>query len=321
MTQPEIGPQRIRSSGVIGSDGIGVIPFDLTGYLTGRRGVITRMIAGLSIGRAATLAQDSFTRTVASGWGSPSIGPDYLVFGNNASSVNGSQGILNNNSSSNTRFEVLPLDVGSCDITFLIASVAASPSDWVSAIILFKDTGNFYRFTYSIAAGDPRTLTIAKQVGGSGTVLATTTKNGAPPVKLRFRKAGTLLQGKMWVASALEPTTWDLEFDDNPPGLDGIGAVGAAAVTFTATIAANIDDLLVVGTVENPIWDAYIGEPSDPSNLVDSSQGVALPRWVPSLVNGLPVSSGDVLTIVASDGAAGSELVASLYLTSAPVSV
>lgn len=72
----------------------------------------------------------------------------------------------------------------------------------------------------------------------------------------------------------------------------------------------------IVGTaLQNPTWDAFIGDLSDPSNLVDSSQGTRLPKWVPALVNGQPISQGDILTIVAY-GNPGTQLVASCYLAS-----
>lgn len=102
---------------------------------------------------------------------------------------------------------------------------------------------------------------------------------------------------------AISPGIGFLTFDFTPYLQGKIGII-------TRLIAA----IVQVGVPVIPSWDAYIGDPNDAKNLVDSSQGQLLPRWVPALTNGQPIRNNETLTIIAKQTTPGTKLISGCYL-------
>jgi hypothetical protein len=324
--QPGIGPQRIRASGVVDSNGVGIITFDFTGYLTGRRGAITRMIAGVAIpaGELANIASDAFQRVVAGGWGSSDSGQPWTIIANpeagpGAFLVNGTEGHIDTSSVAGL-FHIAMMGLSVQDATILgtIGLPVLGTASVFGHNARVVDTNN-YVGAHTTGNVSPFTIRLDKRVAGVDTTLIQTTKALVMPCKCRFTLDGNTLSGKWWNTTDPEPDAYDISTGLNVPAPIA-GGVGFQSFTTGTVPHRTLDDLLVSSaTPSSPHWDAYIGDISNPSNIVDSSQGVALLRWVPALVNGQPISQGDVLSIVALEGTPGTQLVASCYLVTEPV--
>jgi hypothetical protein len=322
LPAPDIS--RIRTSATIDANGLGLLVFDFTGYLSGRRGVITRMIAGLAVGvgELADLASDSFTRTVVDGWGSADVGGTYVLSGVDPAAnfdVDGDEGTITGGTQG-AHLATLPLNVVNCTMLASFVNLGGGgASERYGLAARYVDVNNYVAGGVSGNAS-PWTLHIRQVVGGVDTQLVSTTKALTFPVNCRFTLDDQVLSVKAWNDDGSpEPADFDIAAGNGPTAV--AGSVGCYYNAPAGTFTRRYDDFLV-STAEpaNPTWDAYIGDPQNPGNLIDSSQGIALPRWVPSLVNGQPIFQGDALTIAAIGGTPGSELVASCYLASEAVS-
>lgn len=314
MPQPAIGPQRIRSSGTVGNDGLGLIVFDFTGYLSGRRGAITRMIAGLAtpVGELIDIANDTFSRTVANTWGNADSGQAWTVTGAGWDVAGG----VGTTPTTLLNINTLPLNIQDCTVLSHLPNLPGAATAKHGLVGRHVDASNYVYA--SIDGSTPKNQIIVKRVAGVETTIASTTRTGLPTdLNHRLTFDGTVVSYKVWDSSLSEPAAYDIQ-----SGLAPTPVSSNFGIYFAPPSGGSqqYDTFLVSSaTPQAPTWDAYIGDVHNPSNLVDSSQGVALPRWVPALVNGQPVSQGDVLTIVATGGSPGSDLVASCYLVTEPV--
>lgn len=327
----ELGAQRIRAIPTeIGTDETGDITFDFTSYLQGRRGIVTRMIAGIVASGAGQALLDSFTRTVAANaWGTPDVGPTYQTSGSHSGtqySVDGDQGKDGPGGgglATNGNQVFSPVAVADGQIVGTLSDTGSTPNAATVQGLIARalDASNFIAADIQGNAS-PYTIQLAhRNAAAADTVLISTTKALTAPIRCRLSFEGSTMQGKWWTETDPEPSTFDLSVT-TPNILTGGGGMGGRMRDAAAWSGVLFwDDLegLDQPTAANPTWDAYIGSPDDPTNLIDSSQGIALPRWVPSLVNGQPVFQGDVLHIVADGGRAGDLLVASCYLVTEPV--
>jgi hypothetical protein len=311
---------RIRTSAIVDDDGLGRLEFDFTGYLTGRRGVITRMIAGVAVGvgELADLASDSFTRTVVDGWGSADVGGTYALSGVDPAAnfdVDGDEGTITGGTQG-AHLATLPLALTNCTMLATFVNLGTGGAgDRYGLAARYVDVNNFVVGGVSGNAS-PWTIYIRQVVGGVDTLIVSTTKALTFPVNCRFTLDDQVLSVRAWNDDGTpEPADFDIATGATPAAV--AGSVGCYYNAPAGVFTRRYDDFLV-STAEpaNPTWDAYIGDTQNPGNLIDSSQGVVIPRWVPALVNGQPVSQGDILTIVAIGGTPGSQLVASCYLSS-----
>ncbi len=87
-----------------------------------------------------------------------------------------------------------------------------------------------------VASQGTQRIKLVKRVNGVLTVLATSTAidaNGDGNLKVRLEVVGSTIRGRVWLATAAEPTTWDVTATDTSipdPGLAGFYAWGPAAV-------------------------------------------------------------------------------------------
>lgn len=325
MAGPDIN--RIRTAATVDATGQGLLVFNFTGYLTGRRGTITRMIASVAESGGALL-RDNFGRTVAAGgWGTPDFGPAWVALEEAATlSVDGARG--RSSTAVVTRNAIhSPIAATDAEILYLLTradtGTGGSTTDQARALLRVQNLDNYYYAAVgNFFTANAQSIRISKRVAAVETDLVSSVLSVnalLPPIWTRFSVIGTALAMKAWRYGDDEPIAPSLTTTDAAIATAGGAGWGSTAPGATAE-DFSIDSLVVapgsaVVTV-SPTWDAFIGDTSNPSNLIDSSQGVILPRWVPALVNGQPVSQGDILTIVASGGTPGQKLVASCYLAS-----
>lgn len=317
---------RIRSKSVVDATGEALVPLDFARYLIGARGVVTRLIASVATS-GSDLLRDDFQRTVAAGgWGSPDVGPAWSVLEEGGTLfVDGArgrstQGVVTRNAIQS------PIAAADAEMLYLLATAnqpsgGGSTGDQARAILRVQDLNNYYYASVeNFFIANAQTIRVARRLAGVEANLASLAVGVGellPPIWIRFSVIGTALQAKAWRWGSPEPTSALVSANDG-----NITAAGGAGCGFTAPGATGTDfmaDALVVSpgsavVTNSPSWKAFVGDVNDPSNLVDSSQGAAIPSWVPSLVNGQPVFQGDILTIEADNASPGAIVTVSCYL-------
>lgn len=318
---------RVRADSVtVDSNGSGTIEYDFSSYLSGRKGIITRMIAGVAPGGASSaVLLDSFTRVVAANaWGTPDTGPPWAITVGTLFSVNGTTGLKGSAADGQAQAAAaVGVENGNAvatlsNMNLTLSRVYGITARQVGTVGVQCFVGNAAPPNLGIAlcSGDIST-TDTVQLIASSKVFATLL------IRMRFDWNDRTLRAKFWDSIDPEPDDFDLAVTSPSIPAPAPGGVGIFGNSGPGTVNRfNADDIEVFSTPATPAaptWEAYIGDPQDPTNLIDSSQGLALPRWVPSLVNGLPVFQNDRLRIVASGGTAGDLLVSSCYLGTEPV--
>ena len=213
----------------------------------------TRQVTVTAVPPPTTLATDSFTRTVSSGWGSATTGGAWTVGGGSTRfAVNGSVGLQS------------PAIGGT--LTATLAGVSSTATDTTVGVSMDTvPTGPVY-------------LTVAGRVVGSATYGARLKLMPTGVVQLHTERTGTVLAGgtlpdltltagqqlrvrvqvqgtsptvvrvKAWAAGSSEPAAWQYTTTDSTVGLQSAGAVRLQTYlssSATALAVARWDDLAV----------------------------------------------------------------------------
>ncbi|GAA2159414.1 hypothetical protein [Glycomyces lechevalierae] len=162
---------------------------------------------------------DSFTRTVASGWGTSTSGHAWSITGGSASeySVNGTRGIVAIAAVNSLRsVYITALPVANIDRTFTvrIPVLATGAAIQVRAAARWDVAANTY-LTARVQAETDQTMTLQlmRVVAGSVTTLRSRTIVGlthstTADYRIRFKVQGSWLFAKVWNAASSEPTQW-----------------------------------------------------------------------------------------------------------------
>jgi PKD repeat protein len=188
-------------------------------------------------------ALDPFTRVVANGFGTATVGGPWSLSGAAASfSVNGTVGRIAGVLSANRSAYLATVVQHDMDITADVAidRAATGGGVYVSVIGRRASAGNDYHVKLRYLPGGSVTAYLVRNVGNVETILATAPVTGvtvAPGDVLRVRlqvsgAGSTTVQAKVWPASAVEPVTW-LTTDTSaaPAVLQGTGDVGVLLYT------------------------------------------------------------------------------------------
>lgn len=202
----------------------------------------------------AGILSDTFTRTVASGWGTATSGQAWTTAGGSASdySTDGTAGKMSLGTRNVTRQATVPLDSADSDVTVTVSPsvVATGSSGWIVAGMLarYQDASNYYTARAEFKETGVAGLSIYKIVGGTATFLGGVepgTYSAAQQWRMRLQVIGTSVKAKLWPLASPEPGPWSLTATDT--ALTGRGDLG-----LTATLAAsNTNTLPVVVTWDN----------------------------------------------------------------------
>lgn len=213
---------------------------------------------------APVLAQDSFTRSVASGWGKAEVGGSYAAAVTSGVSVNGTAGLLTVPKGQDRRLRLT--GVSSADIDALITlRAAALPTGGTGLYVgptlnTTADGASYFQPQLKIAPNGTAVLRILLLRGATTTAL---TGNVAVPftvtpttkVMLRVRSKGTAtrtLSAKVWRQGTAEPAAWSTTATSAAlAGAGSLGLVGYASAGGTAATIA-VDDLVVTSLANNP---------------------------------------------------------------------
>lgn len=208
-----------------------------------------------AIGRAAS---DSFTRTVANGWGTADSGQPWTRFGSAAAAdyaVNGSTGRHVMNSRNVFRISALPA-VSLADVETVV-TVTAPPlptGDGVYVYTLARtnaDVTSYYFARLYFGTTGFTSLTLHKRVPAE-TLLATYSGSLAYTAgqlwKVRLRVNGSTLSARHWLASGPEPTSWFITATDTAlaaPGGVGLRSFVGSSNTSALPVTVAYDDFAI----------------------------------------------------------------------------
>lgn len=209
---------------------------------------------------AATIvvAQDSFARTAATGWGSADTGGVWTTSTPSASNVSGGSGALVLTAGATRRATLTSTSAAN---TVATASVSidktASGSGAYSGLVARWVSGDFYQVRTRFLSGGAIAL---QALHGDSTLLSNATVSGltyAPGTILRMRVevtgfSPTTIRGKVWAASATEPSAWAVSVTDSTPALQKAGAAGIlsylSSAATNAPVTTRYDDLQITSS-------------------------------------------------------------------------
>ncbi len=186
----------------------------------------------------STIAQDSFGRTVANGWGSADLGGPWTLTGSAANfTVNGSAGTQKVTAIGGSTAAYLNGPVGSdLDVRTKIATdkAATGQGQWINITVRKVSTNNEYRVR--VRMGSTGVFLAAAKLAGSSSssLVGAEISAGLSYVpgqyyQVRAEAIGsnpTTIRAKVWVDGTSEPSAWMLIRTDATAGVQGSGSIG-----------------------------------------------------------------------------------------------
>jgi len=221
----------------------------------------TRPVTVIDPSPITTLAQDLFTRSVASGWGSAPTGGAWTVSTPTASTVNGASGVITSTIGAGRTAYLRSVSSTTTDMVMSLASDKLNTGGGLTvsavgrsiggagdyrSVVRFRSDGRMaVRLSRAPASGAE--VTIAPDI-----IVPGVTYTAADKILVRVQVTGTApttIRTKVWRAGTTEPTAWILSVTDSTANLQAAGNPGLVTYLSTtatnAPIALSVDDLLV----------------------------------------------------------------------------
>ncbi|MGZ4689398.1 MAG: PKD domain-containing protein [Acidimicrobiia bacterium] len=239
-------------------------PYDVTLTVTDDQGAtnsITRTVNATDPVGPVVLASDTFTRTLASGWGTADSGGAWTTSAASAFSANGTQGLVSTTASGGRSTYLRSVSNNATDTLVTLSSnkVVAGGGMYVStvgrsivgagdyrSVVRFQSDGRVaVRLGRANAAGTetiivPEAVIPGLTYAANDKLLMRTQVTGTSPTTIRV---------KVWKFGTTEPVAWNQTTTDSTANLQAAGSVGL--VTYVSGSATNapivltVDDLLV----------------------------------------------------------------------------
>ncbi|MFE1192937.1 hypothetical protein ACFW6E_09065 [Streptomyces olivaceoviridis] len=196
------------------------------------------------------LVTDTFSRTVASGWGTSDSGFTWTTSGGSATdySVGSGAGAHLLATAGSSRRCILPTLVSDFDFyTSVTADQLATGAALTGGLVArYVDQDNLYSAQVQFTTANAVTLLLFKRINGSETTLGTYTMPGTTFAagtlyRLRFKVRGSTLRAKVWLASDVETPEWQVTAVDTElatgqfVGVRSISGVGNTNVNPTVS--------------------------------------------------------------------------------------
>jgi hypothetical protein len=187
------------------------------------------------------VASDTFTRTVASGWGTADTGQGWALAGgtNSERQVSGGVGSITLPADpANIRINRLPDTVVDAEVLLSITpdQLAIGASFFPGILLRYVDGSNFYRCRFEFRADGTVHLQVVNRstliIGGVDTGL---TYSAGTKVWLRARIDGQVVRGRAWIDGTAEPGTWTIERTITTNTIDAgqVGVTASASASIT----------------------------------------------------------------------------------------
>lgn len=222
---------------------------------------------------------DTFTRTVATTFGSSGGGGNYSNTGSDALySVNGSVGIITCDVANTSRHTTIVDNMTDVDVTSKV-TVTATPTGATSSIALsfnYTTSNDHNRARLLFLTTGVVQLALEKEVGGTTTTLGAATQvgtgfTGGDWWHIRAQRTGSTIRCRAWKDGDTEPSTWLHSVTDTA---NSSGRVGYRALASTGSTGLprlfHVDDLQVISgtwtstpTVTHNTWVRVLDEAFD----------------------------------------------------------
>lgn len=200
---------------------------------------------------------DTFTRTVANGWGSADTGQAWTTSGGSASdySTNGTQGLHSATSVNVSRYTVTAAPSADVDLRVEVATsaLATGGPQYAHLVARYADVNNNYLARIAFNTDQTVTLVIEKRVAGTQTDLVSLTVPGTHAAGvafvLRFQVEGAVLRAKCWPLAEVEPGSWQVSVTDSAlsaPGSVGVRSILSSANTNVLPVTYAYDNFQLV---------------------------------------------------------------------------
>lgn len=210
---------------------------------------------------STVLVADSFTRTVAGGWGTTDSGATWRLASSDYA-VDGSVGSLSLPSAGAGRTSLLNGVTSTyTDLSYRVATSTTAPAGSIYSMGIARRTGaGEYRMQLRFGTNGGLNLRASRMLGSTETLLASEvavpglTHTPGAFFRVRLQAIGsspTVLRAKVWADGTAEPANWVILGTDATPELQSAGGVGLRhylAGTATAGVGVTVDDLQVRGT-------------------------------------------------------------------------
>jgi PKD repeat protein len=205
---------------------------------------------------ATTLAQDQFSRTLASGWGTTTPGGTWTVSSASQFSVNGAEGAISSTAGSSRSAYLRSVTSSTSDllVTLGVNKVPGGGGLYASAVGRSIVGAADYRAMMRFLADGRVSLRLARVAAGGTdttmqpeTIVPGLTYTVSDRLLLRVQVTGTnptTVRAKIWKLGAAEPAGWTLSTTDATANLQAPGSSGVA--TYLSSSAANAPVVLLV---------------------------------------------------------------------------
>ncbi|MBA0126277.1 hypothetical protein H0B56_12065 [Haloechinothrix sp. YIM 98757] len=180
---------------------------------------------------------DLYARAETDGWGSPTIGPDWIIRDGPASefSVDDTDeiGQVAIGAVSDARVITMPVSATNLEILATVSTTVVADGDWIvpGVLMRYHDSDNFYAVFVEFKDTSNIGVAIHRKVDGQWSWLTGAeidSYSADQQWHLRARAHGTDLAARLWPDSEAEPDTWTISTTDD--ALDTAGEIGARCV-------------------------------------------------------------------------------------------
>ena len=213
--------------------------YTVTLRVTDNQGAIGTRSASVVVATASSsIAADSFSRTVANGFGTADVGGPWTATGTASRfSVANGVGTMSAAPGSSVRADLLGVQLTSADVSSTVAvNAAPTGSGTYVALIGRRVTSTTdYRLKVRLQAGGAVTAQLVRIAGGTETAIQTVatvpglTSALGDELHLRLVATGvgtTTLRAKVWKDGTTEPAAWLLQATDTTAALQAPGSIG-----------------------------------------------------------------------------------------------
>jgi hypothetical protein len=199
---------------------------------------------------------DSFTRTVASGWGTADTGQAWAFTGGAAAdyAVNGSVGQHAMNSANVLRYTYASAPSADVDVQtdWALDKTAVGQPNYAFLMARYTDTTHMYMVRAQVShVGQTITLTLRKRNGAEVQLGATATLSNyvvGTYYTMRLSVVGSTISAKCWQRGTQEPDAWQIVATD--ADLTAVGSVGCRSLvgngsTQTLPVTASFDNFQI----------------------------------------------------------------------------
>lgn len=192
----------------------------------------------------ADWANDTFNRTVASGWGEMDSGDVWATTGGSTSDYGVSSGygqhLVATDGTSRRSTITLPSQDFDLQVDVAVSAIATGGSLYGGLMGRHTDANNMYHARVEFTTGSRINLSIIKRVAATETTVASMTRELPYTVggfiRLRFKAEGSTLKAKAWVPGQAESSAWHLTATDTSLTT---GNVGVRSIKFAGNTNVN----------------------------------------------------------------------------------